>query len=1345
MLKSMSILLSKNPDKLLALYDLNDDEETKNKIIDKLKQLKAIPELTEIAKLDNQNRVSLIIYLLKNNLLDENTAENIFSWLNVSKIHSEILNHIKIRFNKKQIIYLLHSKIINPNAKKNLEYIYTLIEKNDKNQVTSDERYLRLKMVYDDADLGKNDSNYDTNNFSEEINLQQIVIKYLKDIKNKEDEEKIKYITDTIKEIKSKHTIDKNLFFLFVNLANLNLSQIIKLFDYCNNYYFYFPDIFNTLTEFKTIAYEPLHNLFSSTVITKWIDDYFEASYYFDLLFLKINYKEFNQIGQFFKKSELMKFAESVNVNEKFKIDSGEFELSSKMLTKKFNLSLFDLITDKEILNSLNQCCKNIHKNILANLNNNLYEINKLCKALVVVGGDDNLLFLNSLLNKKPVDDIEKNLNDIEKTFLTKKKHTADSNELKTLIDEEIKQKNALISPETYHFLLHTIVEYIAMMSNFNEEKKEFLKNNLNFNNTKSTPSNNNSLDTLSLFIKNSSNEGKIIACELIRKLELTKYIPYLEKFIKEPDIRLVLYSAIALKTFDNEQANQTIIRLSESNKIGVKKQLASLIHIFKKELDDDLIISLACDENPSISEEALVSISKLPKNLSLYFYEKIIKDIPSKNKSILAKYLGDTKSTRAIPLLIEILNNGDFFDYKNVIYALIKINDPICLNLLQNMDLKKNFTLELEKCRGLIILGDYNGWQELRKFFSINQGNISFLAKLYFIELANYEQIEILRELTLDPNNKISTLAIAKIMYFVEEEGLSLINEVLNNNNFDKIYFVSQLLNQLPFAHISNELKKLSSKNQLQCKTIHSVINAKNGNLKFLKTIEKEILSFDDTQIIDILEVIEDYPIKEAFPILKKMTLLQNVQINHKILNLLKPENEQQITNEESINNFILELWNKSDIPNKKNIINFICEIKAYSFYEFLKKEFDNNLNQLQVHIARALILYGDEDYWSFLEQMTMSQENEVKMEAIEAISFIDEKKAYTIISKLLSTPSETLLVEIIKVLSNANSREIITLLKKFIDSGSSKVKIAVAKTLGSFPYTESKNLLEKLKLERDEYLSVACEIALEKIEKNSDFTKTSFYKLINKILTNKSLSINESFISHNHSMLKTQYFGFKTKALSDFKGKSILDVKHYNQRKQIIEEQLEKKMLGNSNVENILELKKNAQEKINNMALKEELVVSILNLKPEAPDKEEAQILFDIIKSEDELFIKSFILATARSREITYLLFYEKILNLKTNCKYLDLILYAIINKIDNNSNKSSRTLNLIAKFLGNDKVKYYFVYLINYFSIHIRLLTKEKCDELVHEINQYDIEKSIKKSCIELISTISSQIKE
>jgi HEAT repeat protein len=1341
----MSILLSKNPDKLLALYDLNDDEETKNKIIDKLKQLKAIPELTEIAKLDNQNRVSLIIYLLKNNLLDENTAENIFSWLNVSKIHSEILNHIKIRFNKKQIIYLLHSKIINPNAKKNLEYIYTLIEKNDKNQVTSDERYLRLKMVYDDADLGKNDSNYDTNNFSEEINLQQIVIKYLKDIKNKDDDEKIIYISETIKEINAKHIIDKNLFFLFVNLANLTLRQIIKLFKYCKNSHFYFPDIFNTLTEFKTIAYEPLHNLFSSTVITKWIEDYFEASYYYDLLFLKINYKEFNQIGQFFKNSELTKYAKSVNIEEKFKIDSGEFELSSKMLTKKFNLSLFDLITDKEILNSLNQCCKNIHKNILANLNNNLYEINKLCKALVVVGGDDNLLFLNSLLNKKPVDDIEKKLKEIELKFLNKKKHTTDSNELKSLIEEEIKQKENLIPSETYHYLLQTIVEYIAMMSNFNEEKKEFLKNNLNFNNIEAESSNNHSLDTLSLFIKNSSQEGKIIACELIRKLELANYIPYLQKFIKEADIRLTLYSAIALKTFDNEQANQIITRLSELNKIGIKKQLASLIHIFKKDLEDELIISLACDTNPSISEEALISISKLPKYLSLYFYEKIIIDIPPKNKSILAKHLGDTENIRAIPLLIEILNNGDFFDYKNVIQALININDPICLNLLQNMDLQKNFTLELEKCRGLIILGDYNGWQELRKFFNINQGNIQFLAKLYFIELANYEQIDILRELTLDTNNKISTLAIAKIMYFAEIEGISLINEVLNNNNYEKIYFVSQLLTLLPFTQITNELKKLATKNHLQCRTIHSIIYAKNGNLNLLKTIEKEILSFDDNQIMDVLDVINDYPIKEAFPILKKMTLLQNTQINHKILTLLKPENEQQITNENTINNFIIELWNKSDLPNKKIIINFICEIKKYCFYEFLKKEFDNSLNQLQVHIARALIMYGDEDYWSFLEQMTMSQENDVKMEAIEAISFIDEKKAYTIIGKLLSTPSESLVIDIIKILSNAHSREIITLLKKFIDSGSSKVKIAVAKTLGSFPYTESKSILEKLKYERDEYLSLACEIALEKIEKNSDFTKIPFYKLINRILSNNNLSINENFITHNHSLLKTQYFGFKIMPLTDFKGKLILDVKHFNQRKQKIEEKLEKQILGNSDVNSILTHKKNAQDKINNIALKEELIVSILNLKPEAPNKEEAQILFDIIKSEDELFIKSFILSTANSKEITFLLFYDKILNLKTNCKYLDLILYAIITKINEKSMKSSQTLKLISKFLGNDKVKYYFIYLINYFSVHLNLLTKEKCDELIQEINQYDIEKSIKQSCIELISTLSSKIKE
>ncbi len=1340
MLKSMSILLSKNPAKLLSLYDINDDEDTKIKVIDKLKQLKAIPELVQIARIDETNRSSIVLFLLKYKLLDEISAESIFSWLNISKLHSEIINHIKLQFNKEQVLYLLRSTKINPNAKKNMEYIYSILGKNNKNQVTPDEKYLKLKMIYENYDIGEDELNYLSNNFKDEINLQEVIIKFLNEIKILNDEDKLKYIAETIKEVRAKHALDKTLIFLFINLADLSISQVVNLINYCKDSFIYFPDVFNMLTEFKTIPYEPLHNLFSTPVMKKWIIEYFESSYYFDLLFLKTNFEEFKQISVIFKKSELMDFAESLNIEEKCNLQTNDFDLSTKMLTNRFKLCLFDLINDSQILDNLDRCCQEIQKSILANINTDLAEVKKLCKALLIVGGDNNLIFLNNLAKKKPVDNIKQTLQDIEQKYLLKKKNTTTPIELQKLIDEELKEKNSLIPSETYHFLLQTIIEYIAIMSNFNEEKREFLKENLDFRSADSaTNHTTGSLDALTIFINNSSSEGKIIACQLIRKLQLSKYIPYLEKFLDESDVKLALYSAIALKTFNNDKATLFIKKLSQSKKTSVRKQLASLIHIFKKNLDDDLILTLTCDENASISEEAIKSISQLPKNIALDFYEQIIKDIPQKNKSILAKFLGETRSKRAISLLIEILNNGDFFDYKNVIKALISIKEPVCLDLLQNMELKKNFTLELEKCRGLIILGDYHGWNEIKKFFGINQSNINFLAKLYFIELANFEQLEVIRELCLDSDNKISTLAISKVLYFSENEGINLINEVLNNENYNKIYYTAQLLDQLPFAQISKEMEKLNKKEELKCKTINALIHAKNGNLKPLNSIERSILNFNDGQNTEILEAVADYPTKEALSILKKMTILQNSQINEQILKIISNDKDSLFANKETIDKFIIDFWDKSDFLNRKIIINYICENKNHYYYEFLKDVFDNNLNQLQVHIARALILYGDEEYWTFLEQMTMSNEHEVKLEAIEAISHIEEKKAFTILSKLLSSPSETILIEIIKTLANSCSRDIVTLLKKFVDSSSSKVKIAVAKTLGSFPYTESKNLLEKLKMERDEYLSVAVEIAMEKIEKNSDFHKITFNKLIDMVLGNANLFVSEDFVLHNYSMLKTQYAGFQNKPLEEFAGKTILDINQYNKRKKKIDESLEAKMLGNSNVENILKLKNNATNLVNNMALKEELIVSLLNLNNHKPDKESAKIIFDIIKSQDETFIKAFILATAKSTETAYLSFYEKILNLSSSNKYLDFILYSMTNKLDSNSVKSVGIINLILKFLDNDKVKYYFVYLINYFSINKSLLTKDKCAELIKEISDYDIEENTKKSCIKLISLL------
>lgn len=1332
MLKQMSVLLSKNPEKLLSLYNTNEDKEFRLKIIDKLKSIKSYSELIKIAQIDEELRESVITGLLKNNIIDEHLSEKIFSWLNVCKLHSDVINYIKMHFSKEQVIYLLHSTSINPNAKKNIEHIYALIEKNAKEQLNKDERYLRLKMIYEDVDISDEILDNAGNNFDAEINMQEIIVKFLKDIKEKDENDIFEYIANTIYEIKAKLGFKKSVIFLFANLANLNLNQRIKLIKHCKDNYVYFPDIFNMLTEFKTVAYDPLHHLFSAPVVKKWVEEYLESGYYLDLLFLSKNFPEFSELNSVFEKSDFHKFIDLVKIDDKHDLNSDDCIISEKLLSKKYKLFLTDLIIDKKILDILQNSSLNIQKNIIDKLNKDDSMVKTYLNALNIVGGDYNLEFIKLLLRKKPSENVEQTYKEIEQKFLEQKKSSQSPESLKQLVEQEIKEKSEIISIDLYNYIIKTLIEFISILSNFSTDNKNILKNCLEI--TGSSDDKNEKISGLTYFIQNSGTDGRILACQLIAKLELTGYIPQLEKFLSEKDIRTAIYSSMALKTLNVSSADNYIKKFLDSQKTAVKKELASLIHIFKKNLNDENIIKLACDENSVISEEALKSIAKLPKNKALSYYEQIVANIPGKTKIKFAEILGETKSKRAIPLLIELLNKGDFFDYKAVIKALVEIKDPMCLELLQNMELNRNFTLELERCRGLIVLGDYKGWDELKKFFNLNQGNISFIAKMYFIELANYEQLDIIRNLVYDPDNKISSLAVAKILYFNENEGLKIINEILDNNNYDKIYYTSQLLNQFPFEEITNELQKLSQKENIKCKIIFALLNARNSNRKLITSIERSVMSFNDNQNKEILQAIKDFPTFESFSIIKKIALMQNQSLNEEIFELLSSDAASTIVGNNVLNDFFIELWNSGELSTRKLILDFVRKGKNTSLFSFFKKEFDNNLNQVQVHIAALAITYGEDDYWQFLEQMTMSEDNEVRFEAIEAISKIDEKKALNILSRLLSSPSEMIQAEIVKTLSNSPSREIIPLLQKLLESNSSKVKIAVAKTLGSFPYSESKRLLEKLKMEKDEYVLVTADIALEKIEKNTDFYNTPFYILLSKILGVSNLSINEDFINHNYNLLKTQYAEFQSHELSFFIGKTIVDYNSLDSKIKKIDDELEKKLTGNTDVDSIVSLKEIAEKEKEKFCLREELLISIIELNLKKLTNEEAQIIFDILKTENETYIKAFLLATAMLEDVSYLTFYDKILNMKDSYKYLEYILYSITKKL---SSKSGKNISMISAFLDNDKVKYYFVFLINFYIIHPALFKKEKAQELLSKISSYNIDKEVKKSAIDLIT--------
>ncbi len=1297
MLKSMSLLFSKDPQKIFQFYDVKADD--KNKIIQRLWQLEAYPELLEIVKMDNTVREYLLNDMMKANLLDLQNCEQILVWLNVSKLQSDLINYIKNKFNVKEIEQIIKNGNLNPNARKNLEKI--AIQKSTNTQAgfkyIPDERYMKLRMILEDSDWFEENQLIYTQDL-EEIDQPLMIKTFLENYTFHNHTEKMHNVRDFIINNRLIENDQEDLMNIIINLADFSYREKIRLLSYLNHPELYKPEFFIPYTDFYYHDFELLQPVFSQPVIKSWIQHYYSSSWLIDLLWLRNNYEQFEWISEFINNNALGKVFENQNISE------------IELLTTRLNYTLTDIIKDANIMHNLTVSSSQLEQFITHGINDDLFDLEFYLKPLIIVGGEKNFNFINKLLSRTPVESIKEAYDTIEKKHLKVKRDTEDANKLKETVNQEIKEKEGLIFAGHYQIAFQLWIETVSRLNFISPKIKSFFVENL---------------PDIKAYLTDCDKESKLIICKLISSLQLMQFKNVLEQMIKSDDYTLQIHAIAALKNIEHSDMSKHIKSFSESQNILVKQEFSRSLNLFRSNLDDSILIKLISDSNPLVSEYALNHVSTLSKDKALKIIGEIINKIPSKNRGHLAKILGNFRSPKSVKLLIDLLNHGDSNLYKIIIQSLIKINHPTSLVILQNMDLNKNFILEMERARALILLGDYNGWNHLRKYFNISHSSIQNLAKMIYIELSGMDQIRAIQRLSNDKNPLIAAYASIKIFYFNELEGQALFDATLQKNDIEKLYYLTMVIEQLPYNQNKNKILLIYRVDSVKCKTIAALVSAKNGDFELFKLLDKEIFRMDESSQEEMLSAIFDYPVKQAYPFLIKLCQLQNPKIIRKIIDLIHffeiPKNDL----------FLRELWFKSNSTSMIALIDYIIDSHNDDMYNFIKTQLKAVPFEVQTHIARAMIqVENQEEAWKILETLIREDDLDIKKSAMDALSKIEDVRSFEILCKFTASPIEEIQIELIKAISNTGNPESLIYLSKMSDSSSSRVKITLAKSLGNLPFNESKQILEKLKIDRDEYVKVQVDISLEKIDKGSDPDKVPFLFLIYGIFKESSWILSEVWFEKEYNMFKSQYSNFSSKPLNNFNRKVVLEQEDFFEKEQLIKMQVEKQLLQNTDVENIVQIKKAAEIELSKLVIKEELIISLLELVEVDLKEAEYQILFDIISADDEDLIKSILLNSCKSGSSFWFEYLFKIINSKYSTKFIDLIIFSLFKKDD------FRVLVLFSQLLGSERGRYYFIYLINYYIIYQKKILPELADSIYRNITHSAIDPNQKKSLADIV---------
>lgn len=1298
MLKSLNLFFNKNTQKLLESYHLQSED--KIKIIQRLWQLNAIEELLEIAHKDIEMRQQIIVDLLKHHKLLLEHFQQLLSWLEVSKIQSEVIVYIKLHLDIKGIEQLLSNPKIEQNAKRMLENVLIQkknISQEEINRFAPDEKYLKIKMIIDESEMSEE---YDKISQTSSINHSDFVVYDFIHQLQINHKNKVDFLIDYIHQHITFNQYNFEDLISLLNISNLTDTEKMQFIEKMNRSELYLPEFFICFTDFKYISFPQLESILSLPIIKKWVDHFYINHYYFDLFWLNRFYSGFEWVDTV--------------INDTFKnIVSDSYKLSERsLLSMKLNLTLFEIIKDEQILNLLKGSSKQLQNFINEGMKTDQFELEFYLKALIIIGGEDNFNYLSSLINRRPVEDMFIAYQEIERKYLKLKKNQSEPQLIEELLEKEQADKNRILLAQYYGIVLQTWILSVSRLKVINEDQRKFLSENI---------------PDIKGFVSDANRDGQYNVCKLIGLLKLETQRVILESFVVSSDLVLQIHAVIALKDLGDD-ISRYIHQFAHSKNVLVRQEFARHLHLFIDDFDEVTLIKMALDNNALVCEYSLDFIASLNKERAIDIFIQIYNKVTLKNRYHLIKLLGEMRTAKVIPILVELLKNGDNKIYFEAINALRKINHPLSIIILKKLELEKNFTLELERAKSLIILGDFSGWTILKKYFNISHSFIQDSAKMIYIELSNNEQISTLKKLCYDSNPMISGYAIIKLYLLKESDSLQIIEELFEDQNWEKIYYLSIFFSSLPFKSYQNKLEKALSSSSIKCRTIATLIFANNNQTQYLKQLEKDVLKLDDSEHLEIIASIYDYPEKNSYTLLKNICAFQNPNIIHKALKIL-PKYTYENTEE-----FVKDLWNKNDNQVKIYIIDYIIETRNENLYQFIKLQTDYVPYEVQSHIFRAVIVIeNSEKAWGQLDELIRADEKEIKKTAIDALSKIEDLQTIIILSRYLSSPSEDIQIEVIKALGYTGNPEVISLISKYTESSSPRLKIALAKSLGYLPFKDSIKYLEKLSIDRDEYVKVTADISLDKLQKGAENTYLPFHEIIDNLLKENTWLFDEDWFWREYNLFFTKYSKYKIRTIQSFKKKTVLDQGDYLKHIESLKKELERSLSGNTNLNEVLEAKKKHEEEINNLMIKEELIISLLTTKESDLSDIDMQMIFSIIRSRDEVLSKAIIFNACMSQSDKWLSFMESIISFRENLVFSDFIIYALSRKFHFNH------LKILMPLIHFDRCRYYLLNMLNYYFVKSHLVNSAEITIISENLQKQKINQNIKDSIALMIKQL------
>ncbi len=1263
MLSNLKWMMAKNdPEKLEQLY-IN-TKSMREQILERLFELEEYKRLLGLARKDPGNRTMILEGLLEKASLTLRDFQDILTFASLSCAQKTIIPYLVRNFEEKELVRLAKKPRIDRIVRRNLLKRLGIDPDNPNAPRKVREDYLKLRMLLEEADLDQIVEESIEEGLLEQQSSEMDRIKhYLSIRKNMSATEEYNLIKQEMHFWADQKRFNLSFVLSLINLSRLSAQDKLKLIKEIGKDELYYPENFQLITDSYEIPFETFKSFFSMTTINEWIKTFLQTHFVIDLIYLYRYYEQFQWLESYLN---------SIGIIQKTSLSSINV---SYYLTSKFGYRLNEIIPQENIRKKLIESCLPIQQEILENLHLDSFPISNLLKPLLLVGGEENFAFFSQLMNRRVVTDPKRTILDIEQNYLELKRRINTQKEMEELVRNEKAEKEGLISEDKFNIISNMYFETLTSSIELHPDVRDAILKNL---------------PDLEKYSAIATMNGKVRLCRFIGMLKLQQYEKLLLEFVEDDDYNIAVNAAIALKNLENETVGKLLQDLAQSSNYMVRKQIATSLKIMSENVDEDLILKLAQDENLEVCQEAIKTITLLPLDTAVEYLARLIPAAYYKNRPYIAQALSQLHTVKVLPLLAELLRDGGSEEYFAVIRALPSINNPLCITFLKSLNTQRRPILEVEAAKSLILMGDPSGWQTLEFYADFSQNNVRDYARLSFLQLSTGENLSMLREFSFDSSPLIASLATGKLLQYSEDEGWETVERLLKTGSTDMKFMIAQLLAHIPSGNVMKYLNDLYKSDDYACKMVAALVFAQNGRVNFLQKIESEILNLEQYAHRRIIDALKVYPSELGLAIVRKIALLQDLDILDDLLGLLSDYSIERALQ------LINMLWRKADWESKVPISRVLGKLRHARIIEFIRQNGNKLTPEVKSEFAYALIMQGDETGWDMFNELLEDTKVRNIKSPILAIARVKSTKALKMLERQLANPNEAIQSEVIKAIGAMQLRESVPILQKYVMSTSTKTKIALAKALGDIYGDESLKMLEVLSKDGDEYVRVAADIALQKVNKGIELDPVDSYELFRSLFETTDWRLSDNWFEKTLHHFADSYERFDAIPLRDFAEKIIMNEDDLESKRNELDMHLSEKLIGSTDVEQIMDAKRETQSKKDRLVSREQLIHSILKCHDADMNRKDWDILDQALQSNDEEIIRAIVFASAKSTNPAWLDIFERILDTADYRSHVDLMIYSMFHK------RCPKCLSILIRILDFERARYYILFFINRFSL-------------------------------------------